>query len=344
MNAHAHTPGLSTLKLAHDGKQLLAVLIFSPNDLETVIPLDTDANGTISADEISAIRKPLEKLAETFLEVSLDGTALALRETKFTADENNNFQLEMKFSSGGGSLLKAVSRWLEVLPRGHRQFVSFQEGTEPVVTEDLLDASNPIFVVNLSPAPSQMTQQKRRSFSEFFVLGVEHILTGYDHLLFLFALLIVCDSFKSITKIVTGFTLAHSLTLALATLNLVQMPARIVEPMIAASIVYVGLENVLRHGPPKRRWLLTFVFGLVHGFGFAGVLREMEIDKAGSVVVPLVWFNLGVEAGQIAVAAIILPLIWRLKRAPSFAPRWIPACSVLVVAAGAYWFIERVWF
>ncbi|MEO6034548.1 MAG: HupE/UreJ family protein, partial [Verrucomicrobiota bacterium] len=178
----------------------------------------------------------------------------------------------------------------------------------------------------------------------FFLLGVHHIWTGYDHLLFLFALLIVCDSFASIGKIVTCFTLAHSLTLALATLNIVQIRSSVIEPTIAASIVYVGLENIFHHGHPKGRWLLTFAFGLVHGFGFASVLREMDIAKAGSVIVPLVSFNLGVEAGQIAVAAVILPLIWRLKKTPSFAPRWVPVCSILVAAAGAYWFIERVWF
>ena len=154
----------------------------------------------------------------------------------------------------------------------------------------------------------------------------------------------MCESFGSVVKIVTCFTLAHSLTLALATMDIVQIPSRIIEPTIAASIVYVGMENIFRKGHPKGRWLLTFAFGLVHGFGFAGVLREMGIAKAGNVVVPLVSFNLGVEAGQIAVAAIILPLIWRLKKNPTFAPRWIPACSAVVAAAGVFWFIQRVWF
>lgn len=342
--AQAHAPGLSTLKLQHEGEQIRAILIFSPNDLDAVIPVDKNSDGTISSEEISAAQKPLENLAKNLLELSLDSKPLSLVETKFGVDENSNFRFELKFAPASGVFLKAVSKWIDVLPSGHRQFVSFQEGNGKEFTEDLLDAANNIFTVNLSSAPAQVAATKPHSFGEFFLLGVHHIWTGYDHLLFLFALLIVCDSFGSIAKIVTCFTLAHSLTLALATLNIVQIKSSITEPAIAASIVYVGLENIFRHGHPKGRWLLTFAFGLVHGFGFASVLREMDIAKAGSVVVPLVSFNLGVEVGQIAVAAVILPLLWRLKKTPSFGPRWIPACSVLVSAAGAYWFIERVWF
>jgi len=346
----AHEPGLSTLKLQQRGGQLRATLIYSPRDLQAVIALDKNSDGTISTEEIEARRPTLDTVARELLLATLDGKPLSILETKCSLDENNNFEFESRFAPESGSALTVTSRWIEVLPPGHRQFVTFQEGTGPDFTEDLLDAVNNVFTVTLSPTAAPPTQstspppQKRRSFSNFFVLGIEHILTGYDHLLFLFALLIVCDNFKSIAKIVTCFTLAHSLTLALATLDIVQISPDVVEPMIAASIVYVGLENILRSGHPKGRWLLTFGFGLVHGFGFAGVLREMQIAKAGSVVVPLVSFNLGVEAGQIAVAALVLPLIWWLKKKPAFAPRWVPACSALVAVVGTYWFIQRVWF
>ena len=343
-SGHTHDPGLSTLKLQRNGQQLHATLIFAAKDIDAVISVDQNSDGTFSAEESAAAQEILKKLAGNLLEVSLDNNLLPALETKCVQDTNNNFRFEMTFTPSPGTFLKAVSKWVEVLPPGHRQFVSFQEGNGPAITEDLLDAANNIFTTDLSPSRTQTAPPKQHSFSEFFGLGVRHILTGYDHLLFLFALLIVCDSFASIAKIVTCFTLAHSLTLALATLNIVQIPGRIIEPMIAVSIVYVGLENIFRHGHPKGRWMLTFAFGLVHGFGFASVLREMEIAKAGSVVVPLVSFNLGVEAGQIAVAAIILPVIWRLKKEPAFAPRWVPACSALVAAAGAFWFIQRVWF
>ncbi len=344
LQLRAHDAGLSTLKLQCSGEQIHATLIFSPKDLEAVIQLDENSDGFISSDELAGARNILEKMCAGLLAVSLDGKPLTLRDKKWALDENANFQFDLSFSGSAGSALKVISKLIEFLPPGHRQFVSLQEGSAPAMTEDLLDAGNNTFTANLSPAETPIITRKSSSFSDFFRLGVRHILTGYDHLLFLFALLIVCERFGSVAKIVTCFTLAHSLTLALATLDIVQIPSRIIEPTIAASIVYVGMENIFRNGHPKGRWLLTFAFGLVHGFGFAGVLREMEIAKSASVAIPLVSFNLGVEAGQIAVAAVLLPLLWRVKRQPKFAPRWVPACSALVAAAGAYWFIQRVWF
>ena len=143
------------------------------------------------------------------------------------------------------------------------------------------------------------------------LLGVKHIWTGYDHLLFLSALLLVCPTFKSAIQVVACFTVAHSLTLAFATLNLVWVSSRVVEPAIAASIVYIGIENLFRPEAPKSRWLVTFVFGLVHGLGFASVLRDMGVASSTTgVAVPLVGFNLGVETGQLVIACLLLPAIW----------------------------------
>jgi hydrogenase/urease accessory protein HupE len=182
------------------------------------------------------------------------------------------------------------------------------------------------------------------SFGNFLALGVKHILTGYDHLLFLFGLLVVARGFVSSLSIITSFTIAHSITLAAATFNLAQIPGRIVEPLIAASIVYVGIENLLRSDVPKARQLVTFGFGLIHGFGFASVLREMGIGAGtGGVALPLLSFNIGVELGQIMVAAVALPIIWKLRANPLFIARWVPACSTAVVLLGSSWFVERVW-
>jgi hydrogenase/urease accessory protein HupE len=175
------------------------------------------------------------------------------------------------------------------------------------------------------------------------MLGVEHILTGYDHLLFLFGLLIVCRDMRSILTVITCFTIAHSITLALAALGVVQLSARIVEPLIAASIAYVGFENVLRGDSPKWRCPITFSFGLVHGLGFADALREFGIGSGQfGIVLPLVGFNLGVEIGQLSIAAVVLPILWQLRKNPGFIRQWVPACSVAVTLAGSYWLLERV--
>jgi hypothetical protein len=146
-------------------------------------------------------------------------------------------------------------------------------------------------------------------------------------------------------QVVTFFTIAHSITLAFATLNLVWVSSRVVEPAIAASIVYVGVENFARSEGPKGRWLITFLFGLIHGFGFATVLRDLGVASSTTgVAVPLVAFNLGVEAGQIVVAGVLLPIIWKLRTWKPFVRWGVPVCSGIVAAAGGYWLIHRLFF
>ncbi|GAA5171685.1 hypothetical protein GCM10025770_36710 [Viridibacterium curvum] len=187
---------------------------------------------------------------------------------------------------------------------------------------------------------------KESSFSEFLALGIEHILTGYDHLLFLAALLIVCRQLRTALIIITAFTLAHSITLALAALDIVQLSGRLVEPVIAATIVFVGLENLWRARRSEQelrgRWVLTFVFGLMHGFGFAGALRESGLPPGGmELIAPLLAFNLGVETGQLAVAAVFLPLLFWLRRFAWFNQRVLMPASILVALAGLWWLLER---
>jgi hydrogenase/urease accessory protein HupE len=184
------------------------------------------------------------------------------------------------------------------------------------------------------------------AFADFLKLGVEHIWTGYDHLLFLLALLVVCRGVRSMLAIVTCFTLAHSLTLAAATLDWFILPSRWVEPLIAASIVFVGAENLIRRGAePKGRWALTFGFGLIHGFGFASVLRDLGVGAgSGGVVLPLLSFNLGVELGQVAIALATLPILWKLRSNSAFLRFGVPSLSSLTVAAGLFWLLQRTLF
>jgi hydrogenase/urease accessory protein HupE len=177
--------------------------------------------------------------------------------------------------------------------------------------------------------------------STFLLLGIEHILTGYDHLAFLLALLLAGGSLRRNAKIITSFTIAHSLTLALATLNIVSISSGVVEPVIAASVVFVGLENLFGRRIAAR-WLVTFVFGLVHGLGFASALRDLGVGGPGiNAIIPLVSFNVGVELAQIAISALVLPLVWRLEQRPAFTLKHVPALSLLITFAGVYWFIAR---
>ncbi len=147
----------------------------------------------------------------------------------------------------------------------------------------------------------------------FLPLGIEHILTGWDHLLFLLALLLRGGNLWSVFKIVTAFTLAHSVTLGLAALNVVAVPDRLVEAAIAGSIAYVAAENLFMRGSLSRRWLVSFTFGLVHGFGFSSALRELDLTRSG-LLLSLLNFNLGVECGQALVVAAVIPLLLWLRR------------------------------
>jgi len=174
----------------------------------------------------------------------------------------------------------------------------------------------------------------------FLRLGVEHILTGYDHLLFLVALLLRGGRLVSLLKIITAFTVAHSVTLALAALGVVTIPDRVVEPVIAASIVWVALENILLRNAPSQRWLVSFLFGLVHGFGFASAIEPLGLPR-GRLALALLGFNLGVEAGQALVVALLLPLLLWL-RGSAWEPRTVQAASLAVAAVGCVWLIERL--
>ena len=174
----------------------------------------------------------------------------------------------------------------------------------------------------------------------FFRLGVEHILTGYDHLLFLVALLLRGGRLVSLLKIITAFTLAHSITLALATLGVVTIPDRIVEPVIAASIVWVALENLLLRNAPSQRWLVSFLFGLVHGFGFASAIEPLALPR-GRLALALLGFNLGVEAGQALVVVLLLPLLLGM-RGSAWEPRIVRTASLAVAAVGGAWLVERL--
>lgn len=176
---------------------------------------------------------------------------------------------------------------------------------------------------------------------QFLKLGIFHIFTGYDHILFLLGLLLVGGSFLDIVKIVTSFTLAHSLTLSLAALGIVNLPARLIEAGIAFSIVYIALENLLFKTFDKR-WLVSFFFGLVHGFGFANVLKEMHLPRSG-LISSLFSFNLGVEVGQVAIVLVILPLLWILRRTKAYGAV-VTSASVFILSLGLFWFYQRAFY
>jgi hydrogenase/urease accessory protein HupE len=337
---HAHQPGLSTVFVDLGTNRLTAELVLAWQELEDAVPLDGNHDRTLSEDELSTAKARLIRLAEGALSFESDGRMLSLKappEVRRDTNDATGIHFQLIFELPPTQILTITSDIIAELQRGHSQILTVRRAGVTLL-ETVLERNKPTVELPLA----QLQEQKPASpIRQFLMLGIEHIVTGWDHLAFLFGLLVVGGKLRDAVKIITSFTLAHSLTLALATLNIINIPSRIVEPLIAASIVYVGFENIVRDNFSKR-WMLTFAFGLVHGCGFASVLREMGIGTHGtSVVTPLVWFNVGVEMGQLAITAIMLPLIWKLK--PAFPKRWVPATSVGLIVIGSYFLVQRVW-
>ena len=180
--------------------------------------------------------------------------------------------------------------------------------------------------------------------ARFVPEGIHHILIGPDHLLFLVGLMLMGGSIRRLLLVVTSFTVAHSITLSLAALDIFTPSPRIIEPAIALSIVYVGFDNLLvKQGRDVRAWI-AFVFGFIHGFGFANVLREMDLPRS-ALGWSLFSFNFGVEIGQMLVVVIVASALAALRARNETAARKVAfAGSIVVIGAGLFWFVERVFF
>ncbi len=198
----------------------------------------------------------------------------------------------------------------------------------------------------LELTPSRLNPTFWSTAGEFLVWGMYHIFIGYDHIAFLLALLLVARKLREMLKVVTSFTVAHSLTLLLSALDVIRLPTQVTESLIAASIVYVAAENYfIKAG--RYRWVLTFGFGLVHGLGFASVLRE-RLQDMQSIIVPVVSFNLGVELGQITILLVALPVLVWIRKAPDEAAverrqrMLVRVGSMPILLLGLFWLIDRV--
>ena len=220
----------------------------------------------------------------------------------------------------------------------HQTFVNmYEQGA--LTTQAILDQAHARFEYETGASHTALA-----TIARFLPAGIHHILIGPDHLLFLVGLLLLGGTLRRLAIVVTAFTLAHSLTLSLAALQILTPPARIIEPAIALSIIYVGADNLLvKEGRDMRAWI-AFAFGFIHGFGFANVLREMNLP-AGALGWSLFAFNLGVEVGQLLVVVVVASaLAWVRARNVAVSRRLAFTGSLAVIAAGAFWFVQRVFF
>jgi hydrogenase/urease accessory protein HupE len=218
-------------------------------------------------------------------------------------------------------------------------------GPGPDAAQDLLDASRTETTLTAAAPPSL-----RQVIGRYIEAGIAHIFLGYDHIAFLAAVVLWARQLWPVIKVVTAFTIAHSITLSLAALDIVRIPSSIIEPAIAASIVYVAAENFLSRDI-DRRWRDTFGFGLIHGFGFASALQEFGLPRS-ALIPALASFNLGVEIGQMAIVSLVVPVLLgmdrllansegRAARPTTRSAPVVYAISAVIIGFGSYWFLAR---
>jgi hydrogenase/urease accessory protein HupE len=251
--------------------------------------------------------------------------------------DRQSLKLALRYAVTGRAGTVAVTAKMFPYDPQHQTFVNIYE--DAALTQAILDNGRTSFEYFAGSRQGAFAVVKK-----FLPAGIHHILIGPDHLLFLVGLLLLGGSVRQLAIIVTSFTVAHSITLSLAALNIVSPPARLIEPAIALSIIYVGADNLLiRGGRDVRAWI-AFAFGFIHGFGFANVLREMDLP-ARALGWSLFAFNIGVEAGQLLVVAAVAAALAAVRARSEAAGRQLAfAGSIVVMAAGAFWFIQRVFF
>lgn len=322
MSLSAHDLGVSAISLEMKDGKLIVYSSYARADFDMGLKFN-------NAEDFKAFTKKA-------VAVEIDGKALDVLDNDVFSDDQDGLTLIHSFGEVSGGQIKITSFLPSKLSSNHIQILKLIRGDKEVSRQFLTGDDNS-YEFNLEDL------QTPNSFGQFLTLGIKHITFGFDHLLFLLALLLVVSKFSEIAKIVTFFTIAHSITLSLVALNIISVPSFLVEPIIAVSIIYVGLENIFKT-EQKKRWLIAYIFGLVHGLGFASVLQEIEIGEGISSVMPLLSFNLGVEIGQFAIILLVLPVLWKLNRETFYAKKFVPICSVLIAFAGLYWLIERTLF
>ncbi|MBK7875998.1 MAG: HupE/UreJ family protein [Planctomycetes bacterium] len=354
-----HPNSVSSSRVTVDGARVALELRCQVRTLVEALPeLDRDDDGELRPSELDAGRSSIEAYVREHYVVHADvadtarsGTALVPSLVHIAPAKGGiagalpgealvdfSFELECERAPRSLGLDTTLFRESDPWHRDHAEIA--WNGAAPVAK--LLWVEEPQWIFRPESAPSGGV------VGAYVHLGVEHILLGYDHVAFVLALVVASRRVRALLVVVTAFTLAHSLTLASAAMGWFDLPGNVVEPVIALSIAWVGARNVLAEAP-KRLWPEAFGFGLVHGLGFAGAVRETlaaEPEKLGA----LFGFNVGVEVGQLAIVGVALVLLALLRRgrdeaegARALAPTGVRRATAACVAVlGLYWFAERV--
>ncbi|MBM4265106.1 MAG: HupE/UreJ family protein [Deltaproteobacteria bacterium] len=342
--AAAHQADTSYLDVAVGSEAIDAKVVLDLHVLRRIVDLDADGDHRIDAGEREHAGRAVQSYLAKRIELSLDGGAPSLGEPlapvwppKIESVRERSFPQTLvafpfrrPLAAYPELLTVSLAVWPELGPSHTNLTHVREEGREEL--EIVFTEAEPDFDYFTEAPPSRL-----RQFGQFVILGVQHIYGGLDHVLFLIGLLVV-SRLRELIGIVSSFTVAHSITLAVAGLGLVQLPSRWIEVAIALTIVWIAVENLWRSGHAAR-WRLTFAFGLVHGFGFAGVLRELDLSSSG-LMRSLAGFNVGVELGQIALVLACYPVFALLGRT-RYGTIAAKGVSLAVGVAGLAWLVER---
>ncbi len=357
--AHAHKPSDSYLVVSVDGNSVVGQWDIALRDLDFAIGLDADGDGRITWGETRARHADIAAYATARLALKADGRDCVLQVGTQAVDDHTDGAysvLPLQFdcppgASAPATLTLRYTLFADIDPQ-HRGLLNLRAGGNTRTAIFSPEAATQTFEL--------ATVSRWRQLLDYSREGVWHIWIGFDHILFLLSLLLPAVGiwatghvrttawqpvprfavvFWDVLRIVTAFTLAHSITLSLAALGWVSLPSRWVESSIAASVVLAALNNVfpLFH---RRRWMVAFAFGLLHGFGFASVLADLGLPQ-GALALALLGFNLGVEVGQLAIVAAFLPLAYTLRRTAFYRHAVLFGGSLLIATLAAVWFAER---
>jgi len=351
LNAHAHKSSDSYLALEVEGNIVSGQWDIALRDLDYAIGLDADGDGAITWSEVRAKHAEITAYALSRLQLESEGQPCPVKLKEHLVDEHTDGTYAvLRFSALcpvlRDSLQAHYSLFFDIDPQ-HKGLLRLQyKGA----------ASTAIFAPETATQRFSLSRPSRwAQFIDYGREGVWHIWIGFDHILFLLALLLPAvairreegwqavaafrPAFWSVLKIVTAFTVAHSITLSLATLGIFSLPSRWVESIIAASIVIAALNNVFPLFR-ERRWMMAFLFGLIHGFGFASVLTDLGLPQQ-TLLLALIGFNLGVEVGQLAIVSAFLPLAYALRNTWFYRKGVLLGGSVAIMLIALIWFVER---
>jgi hypothetical protein len=353
-SALAHKPSDSYLTIevkatAIDGRWDIAL-----RDLDFALQLDADGNGELTWGEVRARHADIAAYAAPRLRVTADEQPCTVEVGAQQIDQHTDgmysvLPLALRCEVASPARLTLEYTLFADLDPQHRGLLNL--AARGAAGSAVLGPHEPRQSFELGQI------SRWRQFADYVREGVWHIWIGLDHILFLLSLLLPAvltwqaaqrrwqpvpgfrEAFVDVLKVVTAFTLAHSITLSLAALGVIELPSRLVESVIAASIIVAALNNI-RPLVIRRLWLVAFGFGLVHGFGFASVLADLGLPR-DALVLALVGFNAGVELGQLAIVVAFLPLAWALRRSALYRRGVMVGGSLLIAALAALWLVER---